>query len=186
MPDCPTAVAVRRWIEEIVIGENLCPFARPVFDRLRVAVSDARTLDGLIGDLAAELQRLLDSPAGVLPTTVLAVPRMLADFEAYLDALAVAEAVLADAGLEGEIQIASFHPAYRFADAPADDPAHFTNRSPVPLFHLIREDDVDQALASHPDPDGIPQRNQARFRALGADVLRRRLAAYRIADQPTG
>lgn len=177
---CPTARSVRRWLERVVIGEGLCPFARPVADRLRITVSTATELDGLIEDLAAELQRLLDSPAGALPTTILAIPHMLADFEDYLDALEVAEAVLADAGLEGEIQIASFHPDYRFADAPPDDPAHSTNRSPVPLFHLLREEDVEQALATHPDPEAIPARNQAHFRALGAADVARRLAACAV------
>lgn len=176
MPDATTH-AVRRWIEAVVIGQGLCPFARPVLERTRIAVSAAVDLEGLIGDLAVELQRLLDTPPALLPTTVLATPRMLADFDDYLDALAVAEAVLADADLEGIVQIASFHPDYRFADAPDDDPAHYTNRSPVPLFHLLRQDDLQHAIDGHPDPDGIPARNQRRLRALGLDAVTCMLAA---------
>jgi len=182
MIDSPTAAAVRRWVERIVIGEGLCPFARPVFARLRIAVSHAEALEDLIGDVAVELQRMLDTPADELPTTVIAVPRMLADFEDYLDVLDVLVTVVSDAGLEGEIQIASFHPDYRFEGAPADDPANGTNRSPVPLFHLLREDDVESAVASHPDAEGIPARNEARFRALGAAEVARRLAACQAPD----
>lgn len=172
--------AVRRWVERVVVGEGLCPFARPVLKSMRVAVSDATDLEQLFIDLSAELQRLLDTPAGVLPTTILALPRVLGDFEDYLDALDVAVTLLADAGLDGEIQIASFHPDYRFADAPADDPANATNRSPVPLFHLLREEDVAHAVDGHPDPDAIPERNQAHFRRLGVEGVRTLLA--RCAD----
>lgn len=169
--------AVRRWIERVVIGENLCPFARPVLPRVRYAISAATDLEALLGDLAAELQRLLDTPSAALPTTVLVVPHMLEDFDDYLDALALAESALTAAGLDGEFQIASFHPAYRFADAPADDPAHATNQSPYPLFHLLREADVSRAVDHHPDPEGIPDRNVARFRALGAEAVARLLAS---------
>lgn len=174
----PAAVeaATRRWVERVVIGENLCPFARPVLPRMRIAVSAAVDLEGLIGDLGVELQRLLDHPPAALPTTLLVTPAMLGPFRDYLDALAVVEAAVEGAGLTGEVQVASFHPRYRFAGAPADDPANYTNRSPWPMFHLLREAEVSRAVDAHPDPEGIPERNMARMRALGAAGVRALLA----------
>ncbi len=157
---------VRRWIEEVVVGLNLCPFARPVMARLRVVESEAADLEALLYDLQAELSALVSTPPAELPTTVLVVPHFLADFHDYLDALEVVEAALVDAELEGVIQVASFHPDYVFADAEPDDPANRTNRSPLPAFHLIREEDVAAAVASHPDPECIPARNVALMRRL--------------------
>lgn len=162
----------RRWIEQVVVGLSLCPFARPVLPTLRIAVTPARDLEALLGALAAELGRLVGSDPTALPTTVLVVPEALADFDDYLDALAVVEAALEDAGLEGEIQVASFHPRYRFEGAPADDPANYSNRSPYPMFHLLREADVGAAVDAHPDPEGIPARNIERLRAMGVEAIR--------------
>lgn len=176
--------AVRRWVEEIVVGEGLCPFARPVLHRMRITVSEATALEPLLTDLGRELERLVETPSGLLPTTLVAAPRMLDDFEDYLDALEIAQALLSGAGLDGVIQLASFHPDYRFADAPADDPANATNRSPVPLFHLLREDDVQAALETYPDPEAIPERNQRRFRALGHEAIRALLAGCWVEPPP--
>lgn len=168
----PVEAITRRWIERVVVGLSLCPFARPVLPRLRVAVTDADDLEALLGALVDELQRLVDTDPEALPTTVLVVPDGLADFDAYLDALALVEAALADTGLDGEIQVASFHPRYRFDGVPPDDPANYSNRSPYPMFHLLREADVSRAVDTHPDPEGIPTRNIERLRALGADAIR--------------
>lgn len=163
----PPDAAVRRWVEQFVVGLGLCPFAAPVLQTMRVVTTPATSLEGLLRAFEAELQRLVDSDPGALPTTLLVAPDMLADFEDYLDALALLEAALADAGLEGEIQVASFHPEYRFADADPDDVAHYTNRAPYPTFHLLREAHVSEAVDRHPDPEGIPIRNVAQLRALG-------------------
>lgn len=169
--------ATRRWIDRVVVGENLCPFARAVLPRLRIVVSEARDLEGLLGDITAELQRLVDTSPAVLPTTIVVTPAMLARFHDYLDALALIEAALDATGLVGELQVASFHPSYRFADASADDPANYTNRSPYPMFHLLREAEVSRAVDAHPDPEGIPARNVDRMRALGAAGVRALLAS---------
>lgn len=177
---------VRRWIEQVVVGHDLCPFARPVLDRVRYVVSEARDLEALLTDLAAELEALVNAAPARRPTTVLVVPHMLADFSDYLDAVELVDAVLADSGLEGEVQVASFHPEYRFADAPADDPAHYTNRSPYPLLHLLREDEVSRAVDAHPDVEAIPERNVAHFRALGLEAVRALLDDARRGDpQPS-
>lgn len=178
--DQPACVdAVRRWIEEVVVGLELCPFAaRPLHaGRVRFAQCTAADPDAVVGALDAELTRLDADPA--IDTTVLVLTEALPDFDDYNDFLDIADALLEARGLVGTIQIASFHPDYRFADVAADDASHYSNRSPLPLLHLLREDDVGRAVAAHDDPDGIPERNVARLRALGARALAERLAAVR-------
>ena len=100
------------------------------------------------------------------------VPEALAAFDEYLDVLAACEDALAELDLEAELQIASFHPDYRFAGEAEDDPGQYTNRAPSPLFHLIRQDSITRALAGWPDPEDIPRRNRRRMRTLGLDYLR--------------
>lgn len=176
MPPTPNDAAVeaatRHWVERVVVGLSLCPFARAVLPRLRIVVSAARNIDELLDDLGAELERLVETDVDEVPTTLVVTPHAFGDFYAYLDAIEVVEAVLADTDLEGEIQVASFHPDYCFEGAPADDPANLSNRSPYPMFHLLREDEVSRAVDSHPDPEGIPPRNIALLRSMGADAIR--------------
>lgn len=166
----PLVAATRCWVARLVVGETLCPWAAPVVrdETLRYAASAAADLPALLADVAAELTRLVNSSPARLATTLLVhTGDLLTDFEAYLDALSLVEAALSDAGLDGEIQVASFHPDYRFADGDPDDVAHYTNRSPAPTFHFIREADISAAVASHPDIDAVPRRNIAHVRALG-------------------
>lgn len=168
-------VLTRQWVERVVIGLNLCPFAKAVHVRgqVRYALSDARNVEVLLGDLVGELARLRDAPAEVLDTTLLVHPQVLQDFLDYNDFLDVADAALVELGLEGIIQVASFHPDYRFDDTLPEDIENHTNRSPFPMLHLLREDSIDRAVAAHPDPDAIIERNQARLRTLGHGGLRR-------------
>ncbi|MEM1402683.1 MAG: DUF1415 domain-containing protein [Pseudomonadota bacterium] len=164
--------ATRLWVERVVIGFNLCPFARREFDagRVRFTVSVAETEEALLTDLHQEIEQLLGDPA--VETTLLVHPRTLDDFMAYNQFLSVADALLRELGLEGVLQIASFHPDYRFADAEPDAGENFTNRSPFPMLHLLREESVSHAVASHPDVDGIPVRNVTLLSAMGARQLR--------------
>lgn len=173
-PDDPITLT-RQWVERVVIGLNLCPFAKAVQVRgqVRYALSDARDADALLGDLAGELARLRDTPAEVLDTTLLVHPHVLQDFLDYNDFLDLADAAVEGLGLEGVIQVASFHPDYRFADSQAEDIENHTNRSPFPMLHLLREDSIDRAVAAYPEPDAIIGRNQARLRELGHAGLRR-------------
>lgn len=159
--------AVRRWVRDFVVALGLCPFAAPVLDRLRVVSTDAVDLPTLAAAFADELERLVETDADALPTTVLVTPKMLADFDDYLDALGLLEASIAHSGLEGVVQLASFHPDYRFDGAPEGDVANFTNRAPYPAFHLLREADITRAVEHHPDIEGVPGRNVDRLRALG-------------------
>jgi len=167
----------QHWIDTIVIGLELCPFAKRSIDagRLRIQVCPATDTRELRESLKSELRTL--SAAGSngstipLESTLLIHPNVLSDFLDFNDFLGVAEATLVDLSLEGEIQIASFHPDYQFEATKPEDLGNYTNRSPYPMLHLIREQAVSRAIASHPDPEGIPDRNIARLERLGRDAL---------------
>jgi hypothetical protein len=169
------AAATRRWLETAVIGLNLCPFARAVHVRnqIRYTVSAATTPEALLADLIAELQTLVATAPEEIETTLLIHPDVLADFLDYNDFLGVADATVADLGLEGTIQIASFHPRYQFAGTAEDDVENYTNRSPYPLLHLLREASVERAVAAFPDAAEIYEKNIETMRALGIEGWRR-------------
>ena len=170
---------VRTWLDEVVIGLNLCPFAAKPRDenRVRIVVSHARTEEALLEDLQRELEHLADTPVAELETTVLTIPDMLEDFEDYNDFLDAVDIWLEQFGWEGELQVASFHPQYQFADTEPDDAGNLTNRSPWPLLHIIREESLERAIEHFPDVDGIPARNIVRMEALTAEE-RQRLFPY--------
>jgi hypothetical protein len=168
--------ATRQWLEEVVIGLNLCPFARKelVNERVRFVVSPADSEEALLEDLQAELWFLDEHPE--VETTLLIHPEVLAGFDDYNEFLAAADGLLELLELDGVYQVASFHPDYRFAGTAPEDAENYTNRSPYPMLHLLREDSVARAVDSHPDPDGIPERNIALMKELGADDLAQRLS----------
>lgn len=170
---------VSQWLDEVVIGLNLCPFAaRPRQEqRVRICVSHATTDEALLDDLQNELERLSDASPKEIETTLLAIPDMLADYEDYNQFLDLVDLWLEQFGWEGDLQVASFHPDYQFADTEPDDAGNLTNRSPWPLLHLIREDSLEQALEHFPDVDAIPERNIKRMEALTAEE-RQRLFPY--------
>ena len=166
--------ATQRWVERAVIGLNLCPFARAPFihRRLHFRVSLARSTDDLLADLRDELSALQAADPRVRETTLLIHPHVLTDFYEYNEFLGDADAELRTLGLEGDLQIASFHPDYRFADTAADAVENFTNRSPYPALHLLRESSIDIAVAALADTDEIYRRNIRTLRLLGADGWR--------------
>ena len=161
----------RAWVERAVIGLQLCPFARApqVKGRVRYSLSDAAEAEALMTDLVAELHRLVEAPAERIETTLLVHPRALTDFDDYNDFLGLADEVLAALDLEGVVQIASFHPDYRFAGSAPDDIANATNRSPFPMLQLLREESIERALASFAEPESIYAANIRTMEALGAD-----------------
>jgi uncharacterized protein len=167
-----------RWVEKVVIGLNLCPFAKAVQvkQQVRYVVSDAEATQGLLEDLKRELEWLTAAPAAEVDTTVLIHPRVLTDFADYNEFLGDADDLLVELGLEGELQIASFHPDYCFADSAGNDPANYTNRSPYPMLHLLREASVSRALETHPEPQKIYERNIETLRALSIAGIERLLA----------
>ncbi|MGN7726386.1 DUF1415 domain-containing protein [Luteimonas sp. 22616] len=168
----------RRWIERAVVGLNLCPFAKAVVAKgqVRYVLSDATTPEALLETLGEELLRLRDTPAEDIDTTLIVHPQVLADFLDYNDFLDDADALVEQLGLDGELQVASFHPQYQFAGSAPDDIANATNRSPWPTLHLLREDSVARAVAAFPDPDAIVERNVETLEKLGREGWERLLA----------
>ena len=161
--------ATRRWVEQAVIGLNLCPFAKAVYvkDQVRLAYSDATTPGQLLEQLGEELLLLRDAPAEQVDTTLLVHPHVLQDFLDYNDFLDDADALVEAMDLDGVLQVASFHPQYQFAGSEPNDADNLTNRAPYPLLHLLREASIDRAVAAYPDPDAIIERNIATVRELG-------------------
>jgi hypothetical protein len=164
---------VRRWLEGAVIGLNLCPFARPVYagDQVHLAVASQTSFDEVIGETLVEVDRLLDHASDDIATTLVICPNALSDFDEFLEAVEIVEALLTEAGADGILQVAHFHPDYQFAGTRPDDLENYTNRAPYPIIHLLREAQVSEAIESHPDPETIPQRNIERLEKLGRDGL---------------
>ena len=169
LSDADVITATRRWIERAVIGLNLCPFARAPFaqQRVRLQVSHARDAGALVADLRDEAARLVATDPALIETTLLMHPFVFADFADYNDFLEVADALLDEMQLDGVLQIASFHPDYRFADAAADAIGNCTNRSPWPTLHLLRESSIAAAVETGIDTDAIWRRNVETLRRLG-------------------
>lgn len=167
--------ATRAWLERAVIGLKLCPFAKAVYvkNQIRYMVSAARTSADLLADLLAELRILQAADASEIDTTLLLHPQVLGDFLDYNDFLELADAAVADQGLEGEIQIASFHPQYQFAGTRPQDIENCSNRSPYPMLHLLREASIERAVALFPEASQIYERNIETLRRLGQDGWRR-------------
>ena len=163
--------AVEYWLERAVIGLNLCPFARAVhvMGQIRYTVTPATEPEQLVDALSEELTYLHTCDPQVTDTTLLIHPWVLEDFSDYNEFLDIADVILAGMHLEGKIQIASFHPDYQFSGTQRDNASNYTNRSPFPILHLLREDSIDRAVASIPDTSAIYKRNIATLKKLGAD-----------------
>ena len=169
--------SARWWVETVVIGLNLCPFAQEelINNRIRFVVSDATTEEQLLASLHTELA-LLDSNKAI-ETTLLIHPDVLADFDDYNQFLDYVDNLLAQMSYKGIYQVASFHPDYQFAGTNPDDAENYTNRSPYPMLHLLREASLERAIASYPDADKIPERNIALMETMGAEKLKAVLQA---------
>jgi hypothetical protein len=169
----------RAWLTEIVIGLELCPFAKQVCvkGQIRYFVSAAETPEELLQDLLHELQALSVADPALVDTTLLIHPHALPDFLAYNDFLSVAEYAVEDLGLDGQVQIASFHPDYRYEGNAPDDLANYVTRSPYPMLHLLREASVERALSVFPDASLIVDKNIETLRSLGLDGWRRLMAS---------
>ncbi|MHB1231560.1 MAG: DUF1415 domain-containing protein [Burkholderiales bacterium] len=162
-------VATRTWLERAVIGLNLCPFAKAVHvhNRIRYCVSGAQSTAALLDDLLSELRTLKAAAPDEYETTLLIHPYVLTEFIEYNHFLRTAEATVAKLGLDVEFQIASFHPHYQFADAGPEDIENYTNRSPYPTLHLLREASIARAVAAFPDAAAIYEKNIETLRRLG-------------------
>jgi hypothetical protein len=163
--------ATRNWLERAVIGLNLCPFAKSVYvkEQVRYVVSNATTPEQLLETLMDELQHLSDTSAEQVDTTLLIHPFVLNDFEDYNEFLDVADVAVEDMQLEGELQVASFHPDYQFADSDPNDISNYTNRAPYPILHLLREDSIARAVEAFPQAEEIFEKNIETMEKLGHD-----------------
>lgn len=164
------ADATRRWLEQAVIGLNLCPFAKAVHVKQQVhyVCSGATEPEALLADLRAELLALVATDAAQRDTTLLMVPACLADFLDFNDFLHQADQLLDDLDLAGVLQIASFHPHYQFAGTAADDVTNCSNRAPFPTLHLLREESIDKAVQAFPEAEAIYEKNMQTLQALGS------------------
>ena len=169
MTDDQVLTQTRHWLEKAVIGLNLCPFAKAVYvkNQIRLVVSKARHADDLLEELDRELDLLVATPASEIDTTLLIHPTLFEDFLDFNDFLEVAEGVVDEHGLEGIIQLASFHPQFQFDGTEADDISNYTNRAPFAILHLLREESVERAVQAFPQADAIFEANIATLEMLG-------------------
>ena len=171
MDDQRVENAVRQWLQSVVINLNLCPFARKALIRnsVRFTVSEVDREDHLLEVLLEELQLLQNSPN--IETTLLIHPRVLSDFTEYNEFLPLVDEFLGQIKLDGIFQIASFHPEYQFAGSEPEDVENYTNRSPYPILHILKEESLDEAIDNYPDVDRIPEINIKRMREMGLDKM---------------
>lgn len=169
MNDETVIAATREWVEKAVIGLNLCPFAKAVYvkEQVRIVVSHAPHLDGLLEDLDRELDFLAEADPEQVDTTLLVHPTLLADFLDFNDFMQIAEAAVSEHALDGVLQIASFHPRFQFEGTAPDDVSNYTNRAPFPTLHLLRESSIARAVEAFPDPESIYARNIETLEGMG-------------------
>lgn len=168
----PPVEATKYWLEKTVIGFNFCPFAKRELDRETIRFISVETVDKEAQLLTLiEECKYLDNHSDV-ETTILIFPNNLGNFDDYLDFLDIANQLLEASGYEGVYQLASFHPDYCFDGVSSNDPSNFTNRSPFPLLHLLREASLEKAIEHYPDPENIPDRNISKANEVGEEVFK--------------
>ena len=162
---------VKSWIDKMIVGLNFCPFAKKEIERdtVRYAISSSVQANNALGHLIEELA-LLDNHLDI-QTTLLVFPLGFDSFEKYLDMLELANSLISQGGYSGIYQLASFHPDYCFEGEDENDPANYTNRSPYPILHILRESSIDEVLKRYPQPESIPENNIAKARELGTEFL---------------
>lgn len=183
MSDQQIIKSIRCWVEQVVIGENFCPFAKPVFDAgsIRYRVVHEPNLEVALFQLIEEC-KLLDLN-NTVETSLVIFSKGFDDFELFLDLIALSDQLLVEQGYEGVYQLAHFHPDYCFNGIDFDDAQNFTNRAPFPVLHLLREDAMEQILSKVKAPESIPERNIRHARKLGAKVLSERLRKCKSFDE---
>lgn len=161
--------ATKLWLEKAVIGLNLCPFAKGVYvkNQVRYVVSAAQTPEELLADVLREFEVLAEAKRENIDTILLIHPHVLTDFLDYNDFLEVVDNALEDVDLAGILQVASMHPQYQFADTELDDITNYTNRSPYPTLHILREESIDEAVAALPEAEMIFEKNIETMQKLG-------------------
>lgn len=162
----------KEWVNNVIVAHNYCPFAKREIDKgsVRYQVIHETEFNSLLESVIKECIWLDQNDK--TETTLIIFPSNLNEFNLFLDCLALTEDLIVSQGYDGIYQIASFHPDYCFQGAEENDPANYTNRSPYPMFHLIREASIKVALENHPDPDSIPERNIEYAREKGIDKMK--------------
>lgn len=179
--DQSVKAATEAWLRSVIIGYGLCPFAKRELERgsIYFSVNHDTNIENCLLHLMLECDRLDTEPG--IETTLLVYADAFKVFDDYLDFLEIAESLLTEQGYEGTYQLASFHPEYCFQGADPDDAANYTNRSPYPMLHLLRETSIERAIAEHPDPENIPQQNIELTQKMGLAKMKSLLAAcYRV------
>lgn len=168
----PVANKIWTWIDEVIIAENFCPFAKVprAANKVELRICEATKVDTILSVIIDECKKLDAKPN--IETSLIACTHSLSDFEDYLDTLDMAVQLLDELDYTGIYQLASFHPDYLFAGEEPACPSHYTNRAPFPIFHIIREDSITKALSFVDDPDAIPERNIEHARELGVDFFK--------------
>lgn len=171
LPDKEVEAAVKSWIEKVIVGLNFCPFAKKEMERntVRYAIFPATQVNDALSHLLDELALLDQQPD--IQTTLLVFPLGFVDFECYLEMLELANSLLSQGGYAGLYQLASFHPDYCFDGEDQHDPANYTNRSPYPILHILREASIEAVLKRYSDPESIPENNITKARELGTSYL---------------
>ena len=171
LSDDAVETAVKSWIDKVIVGLNFCPFAKKEMERntVRYAIFTTTLVDHALSHLLEELA-LLDQQQDI-QTTLLVFPLGFANFENYLDMLELGNSLIAQGGYGGIYQLASFHPDYCFDGEDQNDPANYTNRSPYPILHILRESSIEAVLKRYPQPESIPENNIAKARLLGSSYL---------------
>ncbi|MBA2656300.1 MAG: DUF1415 domain-containing protein [Tatlockia sp.] len=166
----------KNWLQSFIIDLSICPFAKHEVEKnsLRMQVSGTSKVKEALEELMLEV-RLLDSQCKI-ETTLLILPKVTKDFFDYLDFLDLAERLMQDCGYEGIYQLASFHPDYCFDGLNFDDPANYTNRSPYPMLHILREETVEKAISFYGDTEKIPEANIELMQNLGIEKIKKILA----------
>lgn len=166
-----------KWVRSFIIEHNICPFAKGPVNKgsLRIAVTDTQKKADALEALMSEIHLLDENPK--IETTLLVFANAFKDFFAYLDFVDMAEELMQELEYEGVYQLATFHPDYLFADSDADDVSNYTNRSPYPMVHLLREDHLDKAITAYGNTELIPEKNIATMHALGLEQIKKILTA---------
>ncbi|MGJ8692353.1 MAG: DUF1415 domain-containing protein [Thalassotalea sp.] len=161
----------KQWLNDIIIELNFCPFAKKEFinNTIHYFVSDERQIDKTLDLMIKQVEFLVNNPS--IETALIIFNQGYSDFEQYLDLLDFSNQLLSDCGYEGQFQIASFHPEYCFEGEAPEDAANFTNRSPYPMLHLLREVSLEKVLAIYPSPEAIPENNIELARSKGSDFF---------------
>ncbi|MEM8525312.1 MAG: DUF1415 domain-containing protein [Bacteroidota bacterium] len=162
------------WLQAFVIGMNFCPFAKVPFDqnRIQYLVEESTDLKEIVSTVGDAMHNLMATSETEIETSLIILPNVLPDFMEYLNFVDVLQDFLEEAKLEGNLQIATFHPEYQFANTTPHDAENYTNRSPYPMIHLLREKSVSRAIDHYPDVYDIPEKNIERLEQIGAEAIK--------------